>query len=371
MDPILVALVGWVAAWWLWGRPARLAAATAPIDRRTIVVIPARDEAAVLPLLLGDLVADAADHRRVLVVDDHSTDGTADVARRHHGIEVVAAPELPRGWTGKSWACHQGVLAAGDLDPNDVLVFLDADVRVQPGAIDAAVAELDRRGGIVSVQPFHATARPDEQLSLFPGLVSLMGTGVGRRGGDPTGAFGPLIATSAADYAAAGGHAGVAEEVAEDLALGIAYRDAGLPVAILLGDRLVRFRMYPAGLGQLVEGWTKNMATGAGTVPLHRTLLAVLWITAAGSAFLSLPVVPGNGGVDPYLGAAAYLAFVAQIAVLGRAVGTFGLPTALLYPLPLVGFLAIFVRSVWRLRVRRNVRWRGRTIDLGRAGPHA
>jgi 4,4'-diaponeurosporenoate glycosyltransferase len=84
---------------------------------------------------------------------------------------------------------------------------------------------------------------------------------------------------------------------------------------------------------------------------------------------MSLPGVPGNGGVSVEVGVAIYLAFVAQLAVLGRATGTFGWVTAALYPVPLVAFMALFARSTWRLRVRRSVQWRGRTIPVGHAGP--
>jgi 4,4'-diaponeurosporenoate glycosyltransferase len=379
VDPIAFALLGWIAGWLLWGRPARLAD-TAPAGgpdallrgRRTTIVIPARNEAAVLPLLLGDLAADeiAVDGRRIIVVDDGSDDGTGELARSFSGVTVIDAPPLPDGWTGKSWACHVGLHAVDHAD-DDVVVLLDADVRVQPGAVADAAAQAVRDGGLVSVQPFHRTERPYEQLSLFPGIIGLLGTGAGSRRRPPTGMFGPLVATTAGAYRAVGGHASVRDEIAEDVALGVRYRDEGLPVAIRLGGETVAFRMYPSGVRQLAEGWTKNMATGAGAVPLHRSLGVFLWITAAGSAVMSLPLVPGNAGVAPALGVAAYLAFVAQLLVIGRAVGTFGPLTALAYPVPLVTFMALFFRSAWRLRVRRSVQWRGRTIPVGGARPAA
>lgn len=382
MDPILFAAIGWLVGWLLWGRPRELAeTAIPPVEGplpRTTVVIPARDEAATLPLLLADLAADLAaattadpsarDRRRVVVVDDHSTDGTGTLARSFVGVTVLDAPELPDGWTGKSWACHTAISSL-DLADDDVIVFLDADVRVAPGAVDEAVRQVVRDGGVVSVQPFHAMERPYEQLSLYPGVISFLGTGAGATRRPPTGVYGPLIATSAADYRAVGGHASVREAITEDVALGIRYRDAGLPVAIRLGGDLVRFRMYPASFRQLAEGWTKNMATGAATVPVVRSLGSFWWITAAGSAAMSLPWVPGNPSVGGLAGAIIYLLFVAQLAVIARRVGSFHLLTLLLYPIALVTFMAIFFRSVWRSRVRRSVRWRGRTIPVGSAHP--
>ncbi len=368
MDPVWFALGGWLVGWLLWGRPRRLGteavASTDDGPGRTTVIIPARNEAEVLPLLLGDLAADPDPRRRIVVVDDHSDDGTGAVAASFVGVEVVEAPKLPDGWTGKSWACHVGVhrLDHGD---HDVIVFLDADVRVQAGAVAEAAALARQQRGIVSVQPFHATEQPYEQLSLLPNIVSLLGTGAGYHRQPPTGVFGPLLATPIIDYRAVGGHAAVPDAVAEDVALGVRYRDEDLPVTIWLGGDQVRFRMYPQGVRQLAEGWTKNMAIGAGAVPLHRSLGSFWWIAAAGSAFLSLSWVPGNDGVSATVGLALYALFAIQFWILGRAAGRFGPLTALAFPLPLVTFMGLFVRSTWRLRVRRSVRWRGRTIPVG------
>lgn len=374
----VVLVAGWAAGWWLWGRPRRLTSQPARTartagpggdDRPVVhVVIPARDEAEVLPLLLGDLAADPDPARRVVVVDDHSSDATAVVAAAHDGATVVAAPALPVGWTGKSWACHTGVTAvAPSAGPDDLVVFVDADVRLGPGALRAVEDEVRRRGGAVSVQPFHTTERAYEQLSLFSGLVTLLGAGAGRRRGEPAGLFGPVLASRLDDHRRVGGHESVRSEVTEDLALGRRFRAAGLPVAVLLGGPLVRFRMYPAGLGQLVEGWSKNLATGAGAVPRHRSLAVALWITALGSAALALPGVPGGPDGPGWWGVAAYLAVAVQVGVLGRTTGTFGPLTAVAFPVPLVAFVGFVGRSLWGTVVRREVTWRGRSISVGSA----
>ena len=104
------------------------------------MVIPARDEAARIgPCLAG--LAEDPDVAEVIVVDDRSSDGTADVAREH-GARVVAGAEPPAGWIGKPWALQQGLEAAA----GDVVVSLDADTRPRPGlvgALAAALAEAD------------------------------------------------------------------------------------------------------------------------------------------------------------------------------------------------------------------------------------
>ena len=115
--------------------------------------MPARDEAQALPHLLAPLLAQLRPGDELVVVDDHSSDGTADVAAAH-GAMVVAAPVLPSGWVGKSHACWIG--AGATTAP--LLVFLDADVRPGPDLLDGLAASIEA-DAVVSVQPWH-DARP-------------------------------------------------------------------------------------------------------------------------------------------------------------------------------------------------------------------
>jgi hopene-associated glycosyltransferase HpnB len=119
--------------WWL---PYRQAPSTARIVGRSVVaVIPARDEAAVIgPAVASLLAQDYAGNLRIVVVDDQSSDGTAEMARA--AAESAGAPErlticrgrtLPPGWTGKLWAMHQGIATARPLRP-DFLLLTDADI---------------------------------------------------------------------------------------------------------------------------------------------------------------------------------------------------------------------------------------------------
>jgi 4,4'-diaponeurosporenoate glycosyltransferase len=271
-------------------------------------------------------------------------------------------------WTGKSWACQHGMQhlrssgwgrPAAD-GPEPVVVFLDADVRLDRTALAAVTAERDRAGGLVSVQPWHETHRPYEQLSCLFNVLAVMGTAVGSR--NPTGAFGPVLVSSLADYDAVGGHASVRDDVVEDLAIARRYRAHDLPVGVLEGGRRIRFRMYPGGLRQLVEGWTKNFAVGAGATRPLRLAAIVLWVTCLGSAAFTLEDSL-RGDLPLTTGVALYLAFVVQLWVMFRRVGSFGVVTALLYPVTLVWFVGIFVRSLWRTHVRHSVTWRGRAVS--------
>ena len=207
-------LVGWSCGWLLLWRPRPLPPrASDPTPRPPLtVVVPARDEESSLPLLLATLVPQLRPGDRCVVVDDESSDRTAAVAAAG-GAEVVAAPPRPEGWTGKAWACATGAALAGATSGGeDVLVFLDADVRLErPDVLDRLAAEVTAApDGLVSVQPWHRTGRPVEQLSLFFNVTALMGsvafTVLGTRV-RPTLAFGPVLACRQAAYEASGGHA--------------------------------------------------------------------------------------------------------------------------------------------------------------------
>jgi 4,4'-diaponeurosporenoate glycosyltransferase len=377
---VVFCVTGWVLGWVVFGRPRVLAAdiepvahapaAATPAGLQRAIIIPARNEAGSLGGLLMDLTADRAATRTplIIVVDDHSTDQTASIANAVDGVVVVGAPDLPIGWTGKSWACWNGVAAAqrllglttdegGDLQ----LVFIDADVRMAPGALDVVTGQQRNIGGLLSVQPHHVAVRPYEQLSALFNVIAIMGVGAGHSS-PPTGAFGPVLATTFADYQRVGGHQSVRTDVAEDVALAQRYQDAGLTVNIRLGADLINFRMYPKGVRGLLEGWTKNFCAGALSTRYPTLAATVLWVTALGSATLGL--VDGIAGQSLLLHAGIYMAFVAQLTVLLHRVGRFRWWTSVLYPVGLVTFFGVFVRSTWRTLVRRSTRWSGRTIDL-------
>jgi 4,4'-diaponeurosporenoate glycosyltransferase len=375
--------VAWLAGWSLYWRLPQLAgapvsdadAASAPGAGPSVsVVIPARNEADQLPTLLGALAAQRCPADEVIVVDDDSDDGTAAVARRS-GATVVESGPLPPGWTGKCRACWQGAHAAR----GELLVFLDADTDPGPELMRRVVAARARAGGVLSVAPYHRMQRPYERLSAFFNIVTKMGTGVSsvwaHTRARATGAFGPCLVCRRDDYLAVGGHEAIRAEVLEDAALAEQFRSAGLPVRCLGGRGAIDFRMYPAGVGQLVEGWSKNIATGAGIIPVVRLLLVAAWITAglvvgydAGRGLVTLAAGEPGPAIATWL---LYGAFAAQLGVMLRPLGNFGPLTAALFPIPGLAFVVIFARSLVLTAVRGQVRWKGRSIPVRGADPGA
>jgi 4,4'-diaponeurosporenoate glycosyltransferase len=170
----------------------------------------------------------------------------------------------------------------------------------------------------------------------------------------------------ATEYAQIGGHASVRADVVEDVALSARYRSAGLPVTCLAGDDVVRFRMYPSGPRQLLEGWSKNLAAGAtGTHPLATAATAV-WVAshAAVAARLGADATRAlrGRGAPSLSGLVAVGATAWQFDRMLRRVGSFRRTTAYLFPVPLAAFVGIFARSVALTFLRRRVTWKRRTI---------
>jgi len=354
LDVALVVVRLAIGAWLLWSLP-RLRPRPPVARRRVSVVIPARDEAGQLPGLLASL----PDGVEVVVVDDASTDGTERVAHLA-GARVVPAGPLPDGWTsGKANACRVGASET----TGEVLVFVDADVRLGPDALDRVVGLLDVKGGLVSVQPFHEPGAPVEHLAALFNVVAIAGTDVasplGRRRGS-RGAFGPVLACRRDDHEAVGGHEAAAARVDDDVALAEAFGAAGHPVTVRCGGDAVRFRMYPGGLRQLVEGFTKNLAAGVRASRPLTVALVVAWLTLLVQASVA-PVRAVLGATDPVVAAGLYAVVATQVWWAIRQVGAFGLRTALAFPVLLLTFLVVFARSVVATALGR-VSWRGRRL---------
>ena len=357
MSDLVAFPVRWGVGWWLlWRLPGP---GPAPGGRPPVsVVVPARDEVRTLPPLLESLRRERRPGDEVLVVDDHSADATAEVAAGG-GARVLSAPDPPPAWAGKPWACAIGAGSAS----SPLLVFLDADTRLEPGGLDRVAGLAMGRRGLVSLQPFHLVPRAVERLAAFCNLVGVMGTGAFTPLGDrvaPRGAFGPCLATSTDDYRRAGGHAAVADAVLDDVALAQRYRAAGLPVTLRSGRGVVAYRMYAGGLRPLVEGFTKNLAGGASAAGPVVAVLVAGWLAATVAPVVLLAQVSVAAGLG------AYALVAVQVHVHLRRLGTFGAATAALYAVPLLVFLAVFARSAVLTALGRPVRWKGRSLPTRR-----
>ncbi len=340
------------------------------------IIIPARNESETITDVLQSVLATSYAPIEVLVVDDRSTDDTAAqverIAAQDARVRLIHGTELPAGWYGKPWACHQGYRAAR----GDLLLFIDADTRHEPAMFGHAVgALLAERAGLLSVLPFQRCVTFWERL-VMPQMWYLLGmryrpVRVNRatRPRDVI-ANGQFILVTREAYAAVGTHEFVREEVAEDLALAQRFCATGRKLHVAFADDLMETRMY-RNLPHLIEGWSKNAYLGGRRSfpdePVLRALVPFLLVLAP--IFWLLPVVGVLGGLAS---GSTELLTIASIA-LGLAMLFWGIMSATMripviygvaYPLGALVLLHIFLRSLWR--GRRRVEWRGRTYGVAR-----
>lgn len=321
-------------------RPRLIAATTGSAAEPTIsVVIPARDEALRIGPLL-DLVGRAPGVSEVIVVDDQSSDGTADLAA-YSGARVVAGAELPAGWVGKAWALQQGVSAA----TGDWVVTLDADTRPSPELPRSLVARAVRDAlDFVTVGGrFECPTSGVRWLhpALLTTLVYRFGPPgyVGHVPADRQLANGQCMAFDRHRLLAAGGMQPVSSHVIEDVALARHLAAAGWNVAMLDGPDLLTTRMFE-DLGHAMSGWSRSLAL-PGVEPRWRQVVELLLVLVTqalpiprliarrgdvldvGLALMRLGTLAGTADAYERTGAAYWLSPTADLAaVVALARGT-------------------------------------------------
>ena len=326
--------------------------AARPGPERVSLLIPMRDEATrATDCLAAALAQDGV--AEVLVLDDGSTDGTADIARAA-GARVLTGRPLPPGWLGKAHACQQLADAA---DPDaDVLVFLDADVRLEPGAIAATVALLGDRD-LVCPYPRQVAGSAAERLVqplLQWSWLTFLPLRLAERSPRPSlsAANGQLLAVRRATYDRAGGHAAVRADVVEDVALLRAVKRAGGRGGVADGTALADCRMY-CGWAELRDGYTKSLWAAFGSPAGAAGVAALL--------ALGYLVPPLGALLGSKTGLAGYAAGVTGRVLTARRTGGLAWPDALAHPVSVAAFGWLTARSVHAHRAG-TLAWKGRRL---------
>jgi len=331
------------------------------------VIIPTRNEEHRLPVLLSSLQRQSLVPDEILVIDE-SNDRTAEIACSM-GATVIRCKTRPEDWLGKSWACYQG---AG-LAQGEILVFLDADTFLETNGLHNIVGTCIEKGNaVITVLPYHYTEKAYEQLSAFFNIIMVGAMGTFTILGElikPLGLSGPCIALSKELYLRSGGHFEVRNNLAEDLAWGERLKKMNIPVYCYGGKGSISYRMYPQGIGQLIEGWSKNIAAGAVKTYIPLLLIIIAWIggcIGATEYFIKALFHPDT--VLSMLSIAVYFAFAFQLYWMFSRAGNFKLSTAIIYPVPLLFFLLVFVYSFFQIFILKRVKWKGTTISLRNRG---
>ena len=346
---------------------------TPPADAPLISVIcPARNEAKHIEEFERAALASAYPNFELIVVDDHSTDGTGALARAAGAgdarLRVIDPPPLPAGWFGKQWACHAGAQQAR----GEVLLFTDADTRHGADLLVRLLHAMRRRqSDLMSVagrQELVSFWERVVQPSVFAVLVSTFGgTEVVSNSTRPRSkiANGQCFLVRRDVYDALGGHEAVRHFVAEDLMLAQQWCAAGKRVHLVVGFEQLSTRMY-SSLDEIIEGWTKNVWAGGRYVlpdhPLVRTVLRGLMPFSSWMGLVpSVAMFLGLTGVAPsswaIFGAIAYGATVLWALPI-MAVLRIPVWYALLHPLGAMIATWIFLKAAWK---GDRVSWKERT----------
>ena len=224
------------------------------------VIVPARNEEACLGQCLRSITAQTDTTFEVLVVDDGSTDRTREIALSFPGVQVINPPPLPPGWTGK----NNAVISGAGQARGRWLLFTDADTAHLPGSLARSLAEAEQHGAALLSYSPEQDVRGFWQLALMPVIFAeLAKTYSPAQVSDPASpvaaANGQYLLISREAYEAVGGHATVAHDLLEDVALARRVKQSGRRIFFRYGKDAVRTRMYRS-FGQMREGWTKNLA---------------------------------------------------------------------------------------------------------------
>ncbi|MGA8765044.1 MAG: glycosyltransferase family 2 protein, partial [Candidatus Sulfotelmatobacter sp.] len=224
------------------------------------VIVPARNEELYLGACLESLTSQTGIAFEIIIVDDHSTDRTREIAGSFTSVHVLEAGPLSAGWTGKNNAVIAGARAAR----GEWLLFTDADTVHLPGSLARAVAEAQQRqASMLSYSPQQVVESFWEKAIMPVIFAELAARYRPSDVSDPkspaAAANGQYILIAREAYDAFGGHAAVAGNLLEDVALARAVKRSGRKILFRYGGDAVRTRMYRS-FAQLREGWTKNLA---------------------------------------------------------------------------------------------------------------
>jgi hopene-associated glycosyltransferase HpnB len=344
----------------------------------TVAVVPARDEAAILPETLPTLLAQDYDGPfSVVLVDDESSDGTSDVAAalgtqqaRPGRLRVLAGRPSPAGWAGKVWAMAQGLRAAGDAE---YVLFTDADIAYAPGTLSGLVRAATSDGrALVSQMALLRTDTFAERL-LVPAFVYFFAQlypfrRVNRRGGRTAAAAGGCMLVRRDALDAVGGLEPIRAARIDDVALGgLLKRDGQGDCWLGFTTDVVSRRRYRS----LADIW--DMVARSAYTQLRYSPWALAGTVAGMIVLYLVPVGAAVGGLlllaagaAPWLLIGGLAGWMIMSVTFLPVLRLYGLSAARAASLPLVGALytVMTISSARRHRAGRGGEWKGRTVQL-------
>jgi glycosyltransferase involved in cell wall biosynthesis len=337
------------------------------------VIVPARNEQDSIGACLQSLVSQSEDFFQLsrdwelVVVDDHSTDRTVEIARSFAGVIVVPAGKLEPGWTGKANA----VWTAAKKARGKWLLFTDADTIHEPGNLRRAMHEAERhRSGVLSYSPRQLVSGL-AQRALMPLIFCELALAYPPdKVSDPAqriaAANGQFLLIEREAYRRLGGHASVAKQMLEDVELAFIAKRRKLGLRFRYAADAVSTRMYRS-LGAMVEGWSKNLS-----LLFNNALTLSVWRALDFVLIFGLPILAAALWNARFIErslewlAAGWVILLLWIRTLFRfyrrvAKSNFPFADCLISPLGLPLFSWLLYRSWFQHRVLKRVSWKGRS----------
>jgi len=315
------------------------------------VLIPARNEADNLKRLLPAL---AQEVEQVIVFDDQSTDGTAEVAQSL-GATVIRGTELPEGWTGKNYACCSLAKTAAEVSASAWLIFLDADTIPQPGfgsGIQNLIDSYGSRFPVITGFPKMLPGKFPEPIYLFwvPwALISVLPMGIVQSTGKGHAKFtnGQIVVWKANRYFEVNPHEICKGEVLEDIQIGRLLARQKIPVLVANLSTILQVAMY-RNLGEAWQGMNKN----------------AFWVTGSRFGALVAGVILVCLTIAPVLSMGTSLAAAMAFMMLASAVATQVVTKTPIYTVltvPISILAAAITQFMATVRGGKSVVWKDRT----------
>jgi glycosyltransferase involved in cell wall biosynthesis len=337
------------------------------------VIVPARNEEQSIGECLRSLVAQSESlfelgrDWELIVVDDHSTDKTAEIARSFAGVTVVEAAKLEKGWTGK----NNAIWTAARKARGRWILFTDADTIHEPGDLHRAIHEASRhKAGVLSYSPRQLVSGI-WQRTLMPLVFSELALAYPpAKVSDPNqrvaAANGQFLLVEREAYRKLGGHPSVKDRVLEDVELAFLAKRRRVGLRFRYAPDALSTRMYRT-TGAMIEGWTKNLA-----LLFNNALATALWkwldiLLLVGLPWLAIHLWGarfspkglewlGAGWVLMLLWLRTLLRFYTRVAK-----SNFPFVDCAISPLGLPLFVVLLYRSWFKHRMLKQVEWKGRT----------
>jgi glycosyltransferase involved in cell wall biosynthesis len=319
------------------------------------IIIPTRNEEKNIENCLESLKNLDYPDFEILVVDN-STDTTKEIAKKY--ATVIEEPKRPDNWIGKSWACHIGQQNA----TGEVYLFTDADTVHTPNSLKYMVSVLLSSDGFVTLQTKQILRSFLEKtllITFFIGVISLGGL---RQNKNYAFANGQYMMFTKELYHKIKGHEIIKSSIVEDFAFGILLAKKGINVMLVEKPELVSARMYRSGL-DLMNGLTKNLASGASSIGFSGFIRASVVLTAVGVLpnliFLPFLLPELFSYTTLIIGILSYLYFVlVLIKVEKTATDSFSY-APFLFPVYFTFYQIIVAKSFFSTKVIRKVSWKG------------